>query len=193
VEAAVFYRVVDPVKAVLAIRDYKHGVLRIAQRPAATGRGLRMDSTMDVRYPGGSYLAPSLEHATAADAMRPRVLTCTPDTPLVTAAQRMAAEHVHALVVLREHDGDPGAHRPWAVLGDRDLLRHAAEAESVTAGEAASEAVVVAEPRDALTEVAERMVRHGVSHAVVADPATGRPIGMISTLDIAGVVGWGRA
>ena len=31
VEAAVFYRVVDPVKAVLAIRDYKHGVLRIAQ------------------------------------------------------------------------------------------------------------------------------------------------------------------
>ena len=31
VEAAVFYRVVDPLKAVLAIRDYKHGVLRIAQ------------------------------------------------------------------------------------------------------------------------------------------------------------------
>ncbi len=31
VEAAVFYRVVDPVKAVVAIRDYEHGVLRIAQ------------------------------------------------------------------------------------------------------------------------------------------------------------------
>jgi regulator of protease activity HflC (stomatin/prohibitin superfamily) len=31
VEAAVFFRVVDPVKAVLAIRDYRHGVLRIAQ------------------------------------------------------------------------------------------------------------------------------------------------------------------
>jgi regulator of protease activity HflC (stomatin/prohibitin superfamily) len=31
VEAAVFYRVVDPLKAVLAIRDYKHGVLRITQ------------------------------------------------------------------------------------------------------------------------------------------------------------------
>jgi len=31
VEAAVFYRVVDPVKAVVAIRDYQHGVLRIAQ------------------------------------------------------------------------------------------------------------------------------------------------------------------
>jgi regulator of protease activity HflC (stomatin/prohibitin superfamily) len=31
VEAAVFFRVADPVKAVIAIRDYQHGVLRIAQ------------------------------------------------------------------------------------------------------------------------------------------------------------------
>jgi len=31
VEAAVFFRVVDPIKAVVAIRDYQHGVLRIAQ------------------------------------------------------------------------------------------------------------------------------------------------------------------
>ena len=31
VEAAVFYRVVDPIKAVVAIRDYKHAVLSIAQ------------------------------------------------------------------------------------------------------------------------------------------------------------------
>jgi regulator of protease activity HflC (stomatin/prohibitin superfamily) len=31
VEAAVFYRVIDPLKAVLAIRDYKHRVMRIAQ------------------------------------------------------------------------------------------------------------------------------------------------------------------
>ena len=30
-EAAVFFRVVDPVKAVVAIRDYHHGILRIAQ------------------------------------------------------------------------------------------------------------------------------------------------------------------
>ena len=31
VEAAVFYRVVDPITAVVAIRDYRHAVLRIAQ------------------------------------------------------------------------------------------------------------------------------------------------------------------
>jgi regulator of protease activity HflC (stomatin/prohibitin superfamily) len=31
VEAAVFYRVADPIKAVVAIRDYRHAILRIAQ------------------------------------------------------------------------------------------------------------------------------------------------------------------
>lgn len=31
VEAAVFYRVADPVKAVVAIRDYRHAIMRIAQ------------------------------------------------------------------------------------------------------------------------------------------------------------------
>jgi regulator of protease activity HflC (stomatin/prohibitin superfamily) len=31
VEAAVFFRVVDPVRAVIAIHDYRHGILRIAQ------------------------------------------------------------------------------------------------------------------------------------------------------------------
>jgi CBS domain-containing protein len=148
---------------------------------------------MDVTAPTGSYLAPSLAHATAADAMRPRVLVCSPETPLVTAAQRMAAEHIHALVVLRDRADDAGERRPWAVLTDRDLLRHAEAADCTTAGEAASEAVVVAEPADRLAEVAARMLRHGVSHAVIADPSSGRPVGMVSTLDIAGVVGWGRA
>ena len=57
---------------------------------------------MESTDPPGSYLTPSFEHARVADAMRPRVLTCDPETPLVTVAQRMASEHVHAIVVLLE-------------------------------------------------------------------------------------------
>ena len=147
---------------------------------------------MDVKIPGGSYLTPSLEHATAGDAMRPQVLACTPDTPLVTAAQRMAGEHIHALVVLRQA-GDDARGRAWAVLSDRDILPHAEEAETMTAGEAASESVLTAEPADRLTELAGRMARHGVSHAVIVDPRTDRPVGIVSTLDIAGIIAWGRA
>lgn len=41
VEAAVFFCVVDPVKAVVAIRDYKHGVLRIAQTTLRATLGRR--------------------------------------------------------------------------------------------------------------------------------------------------------
>ncbi len=41
VEAAVFFRVVDPIKAVVAIRDYKHGVLRIAQTTLRATLGRR--------------------------------------------------------------------------------------------------------------------------------------------------------
>ena len=50
----------------------------------------------------GSYLTPSFEHARVGDAMHPRLLSCNPQTTMVTVAQRMAREHVHAIVVLRE-------------------------------------------------------------------------------------------
>jgi CBS domain-containing protein len=146
---------------------------------------------MDTLAPTGSYLTPSFQHATAGDAMRPRVLSCTPDTPLITAAQRMSGEHVHALVVLapRTH---PDARVPWAVLTDRDLLRNADRAEELTAGDVASPQLLEVLPGDPLGEVAGRMVAEGVAHALVTDPRTRRPIGVVSTLDIAGIVAWGR-
>jgi CBS domain-containing protein len=148
---------------------------------------------MDVPAPIGSYLTPSFEHARVRDAMRPAVLTCDPATALVTVAQRMAGEHIHALVVLRETvaDGAPGR-RPWAVLTDRDILRCAPRIDELTAGDAASGEVLEAHPDDRLADVAERMLDHAVSHAVVVNPDTGRPIGVLSTLDIAGILAWGR-
>jgi len=124
---------------------------------------------MESQAPLGSYLTPSLEHATAGDAMRPQVLTCTPDTPLVTAAQRMAGEHVHALVVLAPR-GDGAVERyPWAVLTDRELLRNAERAGELTAGDVASTDVLQVTPTDPLTEVVRRMVAHATTHAVVVD------------------------
>ena len=88
----------------------------------------------------GSYLTPSFEHARVADAMRPRVLTCDPQTNMVTVAQRMASEHVHAIVVLRETIDAEGAigRRPWGILTDRDVLRCAAEIDDRTAEDIAT-------------------------------------------------------
>jgi CBS domain-containing protein len=51
--------------------------------------------------------------------------------------------------------------------------------------------VLLAQPDERLPDVAQRMLEHGTSHAVVVEPRTGRPVGVLSTLDIAGILGWG--
>lgn len=143
---------------------------------------------VDSTDPPGSYLTPSFEHARVADAMRPRVLTCEPGTPLMAVAQRMASEHVHAIVMLPEA-AEPD--RPWAVITDHDILRSAADVADRTAGDVATGEVLLAHPDEPLPAVAQRMLEHGTSHAVVVEPRTGRPVGVLSTLDIAGILGWG--
>jgi CBS domain-containing protein len=148
---------------------------------------------VDSTDPSGSYLTPSFEHARVADAMRPRVLTCEPGTPLMAVAQRMASEHVHAIVVLTEAaEVDRETERlPWAVITDQDILRSAAAVADRTAGDVATGEVLIAHPDERLPDVAQRMLEHGTSHAVVVEPRTGRPVGVLSTLDIAGILGWG--
>jgi CBS domain-containing protein len=148
---------------------------------------------MDVTDSSGSYLTPSFDHARVANAMRPRVLTCDPETPLVSVAQRMASEHVHAIVVLLAKVEPGGAieRRPWAVVTDQDVLRSAPTIAGRTAGEVATGEVLLAQPDERLPDVAQRMLEHGTSHAVVVEPRTGRPVGVLSTLDIAGILGWG--
>lgn len=37
------------------------------------------------------------------------------------------------------------------------------------------------------------MLAHGASHLVVVDPRAERPVGILSTLDIAGALAWGEA
>ena len=142
---------------------------------------------MKVRPPVGTYLAPSFERARVRDAMHPGVLTATADTPLITVAQQMAGEHVHAIVVT-----GAGDRRPWSVVTDRDVLRYADRVEELTAGEAATATLLEVRPDDRVADVAERMLEHGATHVLVVEPDTDRPIGVASTLDIAWIVAWGR-
>jgi CBS domain-containing protein len=44
-----------------------------------------------------------------------------------------------------------------------------------------------------LRDAGDLMLTHGVSHLIVVDPATQRPTGVLSTLDIAGILAWGEA
>ena len=121
--------------------------------------------------------------AIVGDVMHPHVLTCAPGTPLVTVAQRMASEGVHAIIILPADDRSL-----WGVVSDTDLLQHAKCVDELTAGDVASRDVVEVFPEDRVESAARRMARHAVTHALVLDRPTGFPIGLLSALDVARVL-----
>lgn len=110
------------------------------------------------------------------------ILTTDPDTPLRVVARLMAEQRVHAVAV-----ADPDhARRPWGIITDLDVAAAAAADEGdQSAGEAAKHDVVVISATDSLSWAAQQMVEHGISHLVVVDPASGHPVGIVSSLDVA--------
>jgi CBS domain-containing protein len=135
----------------------------------------------------GSQLIPSFAHAYVRDALHLGVITCLPDTPMEAVARIMTTNHVHAVVVA----GMAGA-RPWGVVTDRDLLEVAPDAADRSAGSCATGELVTVAPDERLEVAAELMRRHNVSHLLVVDPQRNLPVGVLSTLDIADIVAWGR-
>lgn len=141
----------------------------------------------------GSWRMPSFETATVADAMHPGVMVCAPDESLVNVARAFASHHMHAVLVegiSKATDGH-GERLMWRVLSDGDLMGAAAAGLEGTAADAAhTEAPTI--PGDAsLAAAARLMADHHVSHLIVM--AEGRPVGVLSSIDIAGTIAWGRA
>lgn len=149
-------------------------------------------STFPIQTAPGSYLMPRFDHANVGDVMRHGVITCSADTTLRAVARMMSSYHVHAVVVT-EDDGEGGL-SPWGLVSDFDVLRAAhAGAEDLTAGQVSRSAAVMVSPSDTLAHAAELMREHGTGHLVVVTPGDGNPVGVVSTLDIAGALAWGEA
>jgi CBS domain-containing protein len=141
----------------------------------------------------GSYLMPSLEHATVADAMHPGILSCEPDTSLAKVAAMMATHHVHSIAVMGIADDHSGESVVWGIISDLDLLEAGiGHGEEPTARELARQTVIRVKSEMPLREAVELMLMHHVSHLVVVDPDTQRPTGVLSTLDVAGILAWGE-
>jgi len=141
----------------------------------------------------GSYLMPSLERATVADAMHPGILTCEPDASVSEVARMMATHHVHCIAVVGVSYGSPECY-VWGIVSDLDLVGAGIGGEpGATARDLANQPVITVRPTMSLREAGEAMVTNGVSHLVVSDPETHRPTGIISTLDLAGILAWGEA
>ena len=128
----------------------------------------------------------ALEHISVEEAMHHGVLGCPFETPLTDVARMMAANRVHAIVGLSDFAEDDT--RVWGVVSDRDLVAMAAaggDATVQTAGGSAATEVVTIGRRDTVRRAAQVMDEHGLSHLLVVEPGSDRPLGVLSSLDVA--------
>lgn len=125
-----------------------------------------------------------VKNLTVGDAMHPGVVTCDRATPLSDVAATMAREHIHCVVV-SSGSGDAG--EPWGIVSDLDLVAAALvrDLREQTAGASAASPVVIVSGTEPLDRAAQLMTEHGTSHLLVAERSTGRPVGVLSTIDIA--------
>jgi CBS domain-containing protein len=130
---------------------------------------------------------PSFERMAVAEAMHPGVVTCPTATPLPTVARMMAAYRIHAVVVFDEESDDASGAELWGVVSDLDLVKAASagEIEDRTAGGTAVTPIVMVDEHDSLAHAAQLMSEHEIAHLVVVNSALARPIGIVSTLDVA--------
>jgi CBS domain-containing protein len=151
-----------------------------------------MSATAKPTY--GSYLTPSLAHATVGEAMHPGILSCPADATPTTVARMMATHHVHCVAVMKPAHDPPGGPYVWGIISDLDLVRAGLRLDGDDTAEVlAQQPVVSVKPTMSLTDACALMLANGVSHIVVIHPETLLPIGVLSTLDVAGILAWGEA
>lgn len=141
----------------------------------------------------GSYRAPRLEHARVADAMRHGVLSCPAKSSLRAAARTMTLHHIHTVVVDEADEGLSAGVVGTGVVSAGKLVQALLEpgAGQRLLGEIAEQPVKLSSDQP-LAEALATMRAGGADHALVLDAHSGRPTGMLSTLDALGVFAWGE-
>ena len=128
--------------------------------------------------------APPLEQLQVAQVMHPGLITCALETPLRKVAQLMATYHIHAIVAF---GGDEDAAELWGVVSDLDLTRAAVagDFQERTAGGIAVTPVVTVSKDESVASAIRLMVEHETTHLIVVERDSERPIGVLSTFDVA--------
>jgi CBS domain-containing protein len=133
----------------------------------------------------GSFRSPRMAHARVRDAMHPGVITVPQQTPLREVARVLASKHIHCLLV--DGRAELGARPRWSLVSAMDLLRARASAD-----ERSFEDRTVSS-NDELERAARVMAEQGAEHVLVLAAEDGHPVGVLSTLDVAGILAWGEA
>jgi CBS domain-containing protein len=124
---------------------------------------------------------------TVADVMSRGFVHCPRNASLRAIAALMTDARVHCVVVI---DDASNRRSLWGVVSDLDLIAAATvrSLDEQEAGGSAMKPAVTIGPHEPLATAAGLMTKHGVSHLVVVDPVNERPLGIISTLDVAGAL-----
>jgi CBS domain-containing protein len=126
----------------------------------------------------------ALSNATVGDVMHGGVITCAPESRLASVAATMASHAFHAAVILAPDGGRA------LVITDLDLIRAALGSDlDRTAAEIAREPMATISPSAALEEAVALMAKRDLAHLLVAEPGGGWPAGMLSSFDVAALLG----
>jgi len=137
----------------------------------------------------GDDLMPPLRYATVGDAMHPGIVSCPADATLTEVARLMATHHVRCIGVMGISRDRQGERLVWGLISDLDVMRAGIRVgPEESAGALALEPMISVDATTGLSEAGELMLKHGVSHIVVIDSVTQRPTGVLSTLDVIGVL-----
>lgn len=119
------------------------------------------------------------------DVIAPGIVSCTPESSARDVAELMAAKGIHCVVVTDMLQEQGGA-RGWGVISDLDLASVAVgELDQITAAEIAATEPVKVKATDSLEQASRQMVEHQVTHMLVEQGDPARPMGVLSTLDVA--------
>jgi CBS domain-containing protein len=142
----------------------------------------------------GSALLPPFAEASVVDVMHRGVVSCPPDATLRDIGAIMASHRVHCVIVEGVERSGSQERLVWRVLDDLDLVRALARPDTgnLRASDVATGPGATLAPSTPLPEAAAEMVAHGLTHMVVASERHGRPVGVVSALDLAAAVAWGR-
>ena len=143
-----------------------------APAAAAYGRGMSELRTQS-----------ELSQFTVGDVMHRGVITCAADARVTTVAATMAAHGVHAAVLL-------GPRRDRAlVVTDLDVIRATLSGRfEATAVEIVREPLLAVAANEPLERAVALMATRDVSHLLVSDPDDEWPAGVLSSLDVMGVL-----
>ena len=145
----------------------------------------QMDATTTRSSTGAA--GPTSARVRVSHAMTNGVITCRRDESLAEVAKLMARRRVHCVVVT---DAPDAAGALWGIVSDLDLAAAASvrDLADQRAGATAATEVLTVGPDETLQRAAQLMTEHGTAHLVVVDAAR-RPIGVVSTLDVAAILG----